>query len=219
MKILDSILSANFEPFITLEQGIRETWLMNDHPEIQKIFYYGNHDKIELIGDKLFVDSPEGLMNVGHKTLKMFDFVSKNFSFDYLYRTNSSSYIDLNRLYEFIINKPRTQFYSAVIGNYNGIKYGSGSGYFLSKDLVDLVLKNKMMWNHEFIDDVSLGKFLTDKDVQIFQAERFDVTPSNIHKIDIDYYHYRVKQEDDRNKDVQMMKLIHKLKENIKVTI
>ena len=68
-------------------------------------------------------------------------------------------------------------------------KFASGSGYFISKDLIKIVITNKNKWKHGLIDDVALGVILNK--VKIFPAQRFDV--KNIHNIDMNHYHYRVK--------------------------
>ena len=115
-KILISVLSLEKEPFISLEKSIRETWGSTKPEGIDIIYYYGNSKEDKLIGDKLYLNAPEGLINVGHKTLKMYEYIYNNFDFDYVYRTNSSSYIDIKKLQSFIADKPTEKFYSGVIG-------------------------------------------------------------------------------------------------------
>ena len=95
MKILISVLSLNKEPYVGLEKTIRETWGAEQHKDVEVIYYYGDYNETNMEGDRLFLDSPEGLMNVGHNTLKMYEYVLGNYDFDYIYRTNSSSYINI----------------------------------------------------------------------------------------------------------------------------
>jgi len=208
-KILIVVLSFEKEPYVSLENTIRNTWALEKPEGIEIIYYYGNSQEDKLIGDKLYLNSPEGLRNVGHKTLKMYQYVLENFDFDYVYRTNSSSYIDIEKLQSFVKDKPMEKFYCGVIGRgVKGIKFASGSGYFISKDLVGVVLKNKSKWQHGFIDDVALGLLLNN--YKIYPADRFDL--NNIEKIDTNYYHYRVKTPNNRQIDVKKMKMIHKQK-------
>lgn len=84
-KILISILTFDRQPYIDIEKAIRETWGSQGDEDIEIIYYYGGSDEIKLIDDKLFLNAPEGLYNIGRKTLKMYDFILKNFQFDYLF--------------------------------------------------------------------------------------------------------------------------------------
>ena len=115
-KILIVVLSFDKEPYVTLENTIRNTWAFEKPKGVEVIYYYGNSKEDKLIGDKLFLNAPEGLRNVGYKTLKMYQYVYENFNFDYVYRTNSSSYIDINKLQSFVRDKPMEKFYCGVIG-------------------------------------------------------------------------------------------------------
>ena len=209
-KILISILTFDRQPYIDIEKAIRETWGSQGDEDIEIIYYYGGSEEIKLIDDKLFLNTPEGLYNIGRKTLKMYDFILKNFQFDYLFRTNSSSYIDIKKLKEFIKDKPDTKFYSGVIGNHNGINFASGSGYFLSKDLVKLVSNNQNRWNHRFIDDVSLSKILHNFKIKIFPGKRGNLINNNTSNIDLSHYHYRVKTPVNRRGDIKKMNILHK---------
>ena len=209
MKILISVLSLNKEPYVGLEKTIRETWGAEQHKDVEVIYYYGDYNETNMEGDRLFLDSPEGLMNVGHKTLKMYEYVLGNYDFDYIYRTNSSSYINIPSLKKYLEDKNTSNFYNGIIGNFYGINFASGSGYCLSRDLVEYVINHKNEWDHTLIDDVSLGKLLTSKGISITPAKRFDVT--NTLHINLNHYHYRVKNNNNRSVDIDRMNKIHKL--------
>jgi hypothetical protein len=140
----------------------------------------------------------------------------KNIEFDYIFRTNSSSYIDKKLLYNYLIDKPKTNFYSGVIGDLNGNKFASGSGYVLSKDLVEVVLDNLDLWNHDYIDDVALGILLNKIGHRPVEAPRFDIDIHNFfhnifNKVPLNFYHYRLKSKN-RNFDISQMKKIYKNK-------
>jgi hypothetical protein len=208
MKILISVLSLNREPYIGLEKTIRETWASERHKDVEVIYYYGDSNEIKLTDDRLFLDTPEGLMNIGYKTLKMYEYILENYEFDYLFRTNSSSYVNIEKLKEFIRDKPNEKFYSGTEGKYNGVPFASGSGYFLSKDNVEFVLEHRNEWDHTLIDDVSLGKLLTNRGIKIMGGKRLDIV--NTLHIDLNHYHYRVKNKGDRRVDSERMYNIYK---------
>tara|TARA_Y100000389_G_C17448734_1_gene513294 strand:+ start:1024 stop:1659 length:636 start_codon:yes stop_codon:yes gene_type:complete len=202
-KILICILSLEEEPYISLEKTIRETWASKLHPDVGVVYYYGESNEIKMVDDKFYSNTPEGLYNIGYKTLNLFDYALNNMEFDYIFRTNSSSYVNIEKLLDFIMDKPKENFYSGVIGNYGGINFASGSGYFISRDLVELVVEQKNRWDHTLIDDVSLGKLMSENNVKIYRGERCDIT--NYSHIIKNHYHYRVKTENNRNNDIKLM--------------
>lgn len=209
MKIIILVLSAEFEPYSSLESTIRKTWARETLPEIEIFYYYGNSSSKKIVEDKIYSTAQEGLYNIGYKTLDSFDLL-KNFNFDYLFRTNSSSYIIQENLIKFLANKPRKNFYSGIIGNYNDISYCSGSGYFISRDIFDKVLFHRNEWNHQLIDDVAIGDLITNKIKVLpdFSAKRLDLGSEKIYDSLKDHYHIRCKIQNNRKLDELHMKNI-----------
>jgi hypothetical protein len=152
---------------------------------------------------------------IGAKTLDAFDISVQNFEFDYIYRTNVSSYLDLAGLQHFVNDKPRENFYGGAIGNHQGIYFASGCGYFISRDLVIETLRKRALWDHNLIDDVALGKLLTrDLHVDIQEVKRIDLDSP---EIDLDkinnnnrnIFHYRCKASNP-DTTIQIMRALHK---------
>ena len=188
MKILIVVLSH-------LDGGIytkffdtqNESWNSVDVEGVDTFFLVGNSDKDKVEGNLIKTNVRESLYNCGHKTIKAFELLK-----DYLQ------------------DKPRTNFYSGVIGNHYGIKFASGSGFIVSKNVVDLVLLKKEYWEHRFIDDVALGLLLRNLRINPTLAPRYDVETVN-EKTPMNYYHYRIKTFN-RDNDCQFMKSIFELK-------
>jgi len=249
MKILISILSHEGNPhYIALENAIRETWggLKCNHQNIVDIIYYygkpslGSDHKLD--GDKLWVKSQEGYFNTWNKTLMMFDFISKNYEFDCLFRTNLSSYIDLKLLQEFAKKNYNEDFYCGCLGNLGQGKFASGAGYFLSHKLVKELADEKESLFKEYIDDLSLGECMMKRNISPHLGERygaegsFDDVSNKLTKTssrgwnggeegegsdhgrgtilhDIDHYHYRLHTtKGNRSDDIKKMHFIHELK-------
>ncbi len=206
-KILITVLSLEQEPYISLEKTIRDTWASKPYPNVDIIYYYGGSDEIKLVGDKFYSNTSEGLYNIGYKTLNLFDYLLKNHDFDYIFRTNSSSYVDIEKLLTFIKDRPSEKFYSGVIGKHNNILFASGSGYFISRDLVDLVVRERNKWDHKLIDDVSLGKLMSENGIKIYKGKRCDMI-NYTHNMN-NHYHYRVKTENNRSNDIKLMFILH----------
>lgn len=186
-----------------------ESWNSVEVEGVDTFFLVGNNDKDEIDGNIIKTNVPESLVNCGHKTIKAFELL-KNLDYDYIFRTNSSSYVDKQLLKNYLEDKPRNNFYSGVIGNHHGIIFASGSGFIVSKNVVDLVLLKKEYWEHRFIDDVALGLLLRHLSVNPVPAPRFDIQAVN-NSTPTNYYHYRIKTSN-RHQDCDYMKAIFELK-------
>lgn len=223
MRVIILVLSSEMEVYKKLEDCIRETWLNDVNENIELFFYYGDSERFDVIDDRIFSTHQEGLYNIGYKTLDSYRYILENKEFDFIFRTNSSSYVLIENLIKFLENKPKNGFYCGYINKQvkTGINFASGSGYFLSKDVVDLVVKNYDKWNHSLIDDVALGLLLTQLGVKLLQSRRFDINKidgDNMYLNDvlintdmfIDHFHFRCKTFDkNRNDDVKIMRLLN----------
>jgi hypothetical protein len=212
-KILIIVLSYNDNAIYSkFYKAQKETWGSVNVNNVETYYLFGNHHRNEIIGNEILTTIKESnLNNCGYKTIEAFELV-KDFDFDYIFRTNSSSYVDKQLLLNYSLDKPTNNYYSAVIGNFEGVLFASGSGYFISKDLVNLVLENKDKWNHHFgYDDTALGRLLNDFGVKPQPNNRFDILnqPANI--APMDYFHYRLKSSD-RNIDIHNMYELFRLK-------
>lgn len=186
-----------------------DSWNSVEVDGVDTFFLVGNNDKDEIDGNLIKTNVPESLGNCGYKTLKAFELL-KDRDYDYIFRTNSSSYVDKQLLKDYLQDKPRTNFYSGVIGNHHGIIFASGSGFIVSKNVVDLVLLKQEYWEHRFIDDVALGLLLRHLSISPVPAPRFDIRTVN-NSTPTNYYHYRIKTPNRLN-DCEYMKSIFELK-------
>ena len=212
MKILILVLSHNdngtYSKFLETQ---KETWDSIDEDGVETFYYFGNHVDNKIIGNNIHTKIPESLMTCGLKTLEAFKLIL-NKDFDFLFRTNSSSYIDKKILKNLLKDKPKNKFYSGIIGTHDGISFCSGAGYVLSKDLVKLLTTNEDKIDHSLIDDVSFAKFFNSNNIKQINSERFDVVDNS--PIPLNYFHYRLKTEN-RKTDINNMKLIFYQKCNL----
>jgi len=148
MKILIIVLSHNDGGIYSLfYESQKKTWDSVVVDDVETYYLFGNHHCDEIVNKEILVNvSESGINNCGYKTLKSF-ILTKNIKYDYIFRTNSSSYVDKKMLLEYIKDKPIEKYYSGVIGFHGGIKFSSGSGYFISRDLVNLIMLIKYLKN------------------------------------------------------------------------
>lgn len=202
MNILHLVLGCKNDHYANIKKAAKETWLKDQPDNIKTIFLYGNSDKIYWdSNDSFYVDAQENLSLCLYKTVVAYEtFLDSNF--DYIFRSNCTGYFDYRLINKFIHTKSKNNFYCGCIGYYNNICFASGSGYFLSKDLVTEIVKNKSdLYTYNIpepygqYDDVVIGKFITENlKIPIdLSARRLDISDSDINdNLDMTHYHYRI---------------------------
>jgi hypothetical protein len=213
MKILISVLTyLDGGIYSKFYEAQNKTWDSIDIENIETFYYVGNGEKKEISGKLVINDLPEEIENEAYKFINFLTLTNDK-EYDYIYHTNSSSYVDKKLLYEWLLDKPRENFYSGLIGDYSGHKFASGCGFTISKDVVKKILEHQDEWSHGDCDDATLGILLTSLNIPIYPAPRFDVIDKKITEIPDNYFHYRCKTHD-RNWDVQNFDKIFNLKKN-----
>jgi hypothetical protein len=214
MKILIIVLSYNdnggiYSQFNEIQ---KKTWDSINVENVETFYLYGNHDKNEIVNGDILTDVIETGPNCGgYKTIKSFELIN-NLEYDYIFRTNSSSYID-KKILNGLFSQSSTGVYAGLTSSHDNIGFVSGSGYFLSRDLVELVVKNSNLWNHNLLDDIALADLLSKFNITPTSTNhRCDVTVKN-QWIPMDFYHYRFRT-DYREHDIENMDYVHKLKTN-----
>lgn len=204
------ILSCNHPIYQKLaKEGIDKTWNSIHYDHMPTYYYSGESDACYHDNRNIYLTSQDFYGHITEKTIQAFEYALNNFTFDYIFRTNSSSYINKDRLNTWLQDKPISDFYAGIIGEYRGIKYASGCGYTISRNLVEKIVSHKDRINLNFHDDVILGKFLNQ---EIVAAPRKDTSCNTSMNYDIEnHFHWRCKCPSDRNVDIQHMRNIHQL--------
>lgn len=232
-KVIILVMCSSNSLYKELEESIKETWFNSRGSDIEIIFYSDNDNEINkldyplLRGNNLILPCDDGYFNLGKKTIMAFDWVSKNYTYDYIYRSNLGAFINIKNLLTFLKNKPKDKFYCGIIGKLflnKEIKFASGSGYILSNDVVNIILDNKDKWNHSIIDDVALGELLSNLKIELDETARrlsycdddvyYQIGESDVDEIvDDEIYHIRLRSNN-RTKDINNM---HYLWEKLKM--
>jgi len=230
MKLIILIIDSLEPHYVRLKQTQKDTWNNKNFNNHTTFYYSFNNsvDKITHTDTDLIIPGNEGFFNIGKKTLIAFDYILNNFDFDFVFRTNLSSYIDTKLLYEHINNN--NLIYDGIVGNFKGLfEFCSGSGYVIRKDIIKKVIDNQNIWNHQLIDDCSLAEVLHKQNIfpdkkakrydyhesfNVFYNERNEIqqVKTDVHKSVLNNYHYRIKIPNNRNLELDIHREIHKLR-------
>src|SRR4029077_20755046 len=86
------------------------------------------------------------------------------------------------------------RFYAGKGAQVDGIDFATGTGFFLSRDLVQLVVDERSDWDHSYLDDVALAKLLRQHGVQRRFAPRVVYEKvRDARKVDTSQFHFRCK--------------------------
>lgn len=201
MKILILVLSYNKGVFADFMRVQQDGWDKDKHPDIDVRYYHGG----AATGiDDIVVNCSDDYELMHYKFKLACEQVNYK-DYDFIFRTNSCSYIVKDRLLEVAANLPRTNCYA---GYQNGT-YVSGAGIFFSPDVLDRLLPLITSEPHG-AEDVLIGELLAGTPI-IPINERIDADLDGV--TDLSGWHYRFKtsnDEADRVRDINNMIELHK---------
>lgn len=183
-KVLMLIITSDDLP---VYQGLQQIWrsYMHSDPEhIDAYFIRANPHLSQdywIEGDTIWAKATEGLIpkssGIIDKTiLSMEAMLPQIKNYDYVIRTNLSSFYIFPRLLQFLKTLPKTNCYCACPIHPKSF-VGSGSGFILSTDLVELLVrkKTKFIGNKSKQDDLLIGFFLNGRRIPLISHPRFDI--------------------------------------------
>lgn len=200
MKIIILIISNQASHY----NQMKEMWkkYMNKHENIKCFFIEFNivinqqilldetNNTIYIKGNETYIP---GILD---KTIKSIQYiVSQNIEFDYILRTNLSTFIALDKLYNYLLKitldyagpktklpiKTRFKKYLNLISSDNRY-YASGTCIIMSNECVKYLLEQEI--NYNLIDDLSIG-FTLSKKYKLYDIIRTDCVIDN--GINLDY--------------------------------
>lgn len=182
---------------------------MNSHPNVKTLFIYGNVDKSQVLQTKhdLYFDCPENLRpGILIKTIKAFEYIKKNYTYDYVVRTNISTFWNIRLLLRKLKFFPNKRFIAGETVRTKYKRFISGTGIILSKDLINILIKNKNKLNYQIPDDVMLSQYLhNNHKIRYYREPRCDKyikrIPLNKRFVPRHFTSYRLKTKRNRNLD------------------
>lgn len=133
---------------------------------------------------------------------------------NYMVRTNSTSYFNVEVLNTFISELPETRVYAGVALKLGEIPFMSGAVNIISRDVAENIMMLREHWNHEYPEDVALGKIIHDYDLADYLNIE-TIASESCEQIDFNnieskpwIFHYRCKTGESEE-TIKIMKSIH----------
>jgi hypothetical protein len=165
----------------------------------------------------LEVDSMSIYLLTNRRNLSLFKFFIEETSCEFLFQTNTSSYINCEKLIELINGfNPESNLYAGyIVEPSSARKFVSGAGRLMSRKTVDLMLKNYKTYPHDNLEDVSVGDFLKSHGVAPLALPRLDIPNLEILEKFTDEelknnFLFRCKSDALPRKDIEIMLHLHK---------
>lgn len=197
------VISSNNE---TVYDKHREVWksYMNTSSEIDVYFIQYRDGPQEIDGNTFWLSGKESLQGITTKTIDSIQYFLNQKDYDFIVRTNMSSFWNFSALLNHLKTLPTENLYSGVVGRHGNTLFASGSGFIMSKDVARLLVDNRHIAEHfKVIDDVDIGHTLGVFGIQIIPGRRTDFYSKEMylnHMYDPTTYHYRIKWNNPSNR-------------------
>jgi len=169
--LVQSIDLPNKSGYKRLQKAQEETWDSVHHPDVDVIYYYpGSRIDDVLEGNKLHIVCDTHWKHMFFNLAKaMRHMLKHDMSWDYIFKTDNSTYVDKAKLYETLLTKPREKYYGGMDFTFRSPEMHKapffwGDGYALSRDMVAYIVGKynaaPLRGNQE--DDIVIGLLLAD---------------------------------------------------------
>jgi hypothetical protein len=170
----------------------------------------------------LTVDSWSTYYLQGRRNIALYDWFLKYTNKDFLFVTNTSSYINQAHLLKIVqkFNPSDTIYAGYLLPESEREQFVSGAGKLLSRKSVEVIKNNWHKHTHEALEDVSLGFFMKSMGIIAIPLSRVSLpTPESVMTLPDSIlkteFHFRCKSDEIPRKDVEIMRILY---ERIKIT-
>ncbi len=209
----------SWSSYMHLDPDYFECYFIRANPDMKTNFQI---DK-DIIWSKTQENLVPGILN---KTLLSLEAMLPRLDeFDYVLRTNLSSFFIFPRLKNFLLNAPRRNFFCGIhhlLGeDWQPEGWICGAGMIMSRDLIKLLLVNKwklfdlnkkmlITESRMLIDDVAISRFFvkkgvkiqSGKSVEIYSLEDWNGVKENIPE---DIFHFRIRTLPPQTRDLDLI--------------
>lgn len=164
----------------------------------------------------LEVNSYSMYLLTNKRNLSLFKFFIEETKCNFLFQTNTSSYVDCAKLLDVIKNfDPKSNVYAGFVVEPQSTRaFVSGAGRLLSRASVELIYRHYKLFPHDNLEDVSVGDFMRKFGVKPLHLKRLDLPNLEILSSISDEeltnnFVFRCKSDEVPRKDVIIMQKLH----------
>lgn len=132
--------------------------------DVKVFFVYGKNTSQKISKeecDLIFeVDESYGSIGTLEKTLQAIDYINKNYSYDFMLKTNVTCMVDFDNLLKRLKDKTPESFHEGSTCT-NLVNYACGSDMILSKDVAAKFTEGRGKFKPEYWDDQNSGYYLS----------------------------------------------------------
>jgi hypothetical protein len=183
------------------------------------------------VNDCLYFNSKTGWGEILTNTLSAIAYALEHVEFDFIVRTNTSSYWNVFATERLLAKLEKSGLYAGNVTNHLQATYVEGDGIILSKDVAKKLVDHSHEIDASVIDDVAIGRILSTIGINPVDIPRpwvrslFDIRDPRLVPLN-EIHTFRCKTEKFLLKksirlDVRVMRLLHKIikSENHKIYI
>jgi hypothetical protein len=150
------------------------------HKDVKVLFVYGNAGttfKPALDNDLVFDNIPENYYpGMLLKTIKAVEYINSTYSYEYLVRTNLSTFWVFNKLLNRLSTLPKTNVvcgtYRQTSDNFGNLlpEYIAGTGLIMSRDATDVLISDPMLLDVNYPEDYAISECFRRNNIQLTRA-------------------------------------------------
>ncbi len=174
---------------------------------------------MEIIGNDIFIKNKETYVpGIFIKTIKALKYINDNYNYDYLIRTNVSSFFNIENMLKYLSNLPKEKFAIGYILNIpiHG-NFLHGTSIIITKDISYYLYKFYNKYYNKIADDVIISlilksqniklNILDESQIQFLIDDNYDEKKPKFLKDDNILY-YRIKNNKNRDIDLLYFKFL-----------
>jgi hypothetical protein len=190
MKVLILALSGGGGEHLKNEMAQRESWAENLPSNFQIYWLVADplldQTSISRSDRRIYTPMQEVYSNLLPKSLTAIERSLEEFDFDFLIRTNTTSYFSTPLIEKTLEDFSNSELYGGVEGvfrreiersevEYSEIGFISGAGIWLSRKVSEMLVEMDYRKYHDLVDDVAIGDFLSNR-IERTKIDRVNVT-------------------------------------------
>jgi len=177
MRILIAIISSNTHPVYWQNKEVLQKQTLPEGFDRVFLEYSSAVTEITLSGETLLLPGVESGLGILHKTIDGLEYLLQKMEYDFIIRTNLSTYWRFDLLIPYFAKAKKQGHYAGYIGYAGGSGFVSGAGIIMSNDVAYILINNKeKLYERAWVDDINIGRFLGSCKIGLIPHMRNDIS-------------------------------------------